>query len=512
MKKIMYRFNLATIFILLFSFFNTQAQNEIVLEKVSVEDASIMLFWQYRDADSVTIYKCNKNCDNQAIAEYPVFAKVIMDSTNLKWTDQSASVTLRNDYRIGWGAFSWTAPQSNMVLNAGMPQDSCPNSVLLSWNPYINMTDTVDWYKIFYRKKNVGNFLIYDSLKGKHLTFFNPANKINYIAKYLANEVLYEFVIQAVSNNDTIYSYSNIAEYKTGFEFNDPATVRITCVSVINDEYIEINVSTDQPFEKLYLMRDKPHKRFLEKDSLTFTIIDSISENSPTNQYHFIDKNVSPKTNLYYYMVVASYKCKQSDTSNILTNIYLTGSRAEKYGDNVSFAQVRIPHIEPLEWFELLRIIFEEEALITNTLTIINCGFFIDVKPFITEGAVMKYVVKSESGCYSNTLTIEHEPFIEFPNAFYPDGNDMVNKTFYPILKFPSEDDYLFVIYNRWGQELYRSTLPPVYNEYQNMQGRWDGKFQGKDCPSGFYAYQIKYSYNQGEGKYSNSGSFMLVR
>jgi hypothetical protein len=70
----------------------------------------------------------------------------------------------------------------------------------------------------------------------------------------------------------------------------------------------------------------------------------------------------------------------------------------------------------------------------------------------------------------------------------------------------------LFIIYNRWGQELYRSTLPPVFGDYLNMQGRWDGAFQGKECPPEIYSYKISYNYKKGAKKYSNSGTFMLLR
>ena len=40
-------------------------------------------------------------------------------------------------------------------------------------------------------------------------------------------------------------------------------------------------------------------------------------------------------------------------------------------------------------------------------------------------------------------------------------------------------------IWNRWGQEVYRSTDP-------NSQG-WDGKFNGTDAAVGVYAYIISY-------------------
>jgi hypothetical protein len=128
------------------------------------------------------------------------------------------------------------------------------------------------------------------------------------------------------------------------------------------------------------------------------------------------------------------------------------------------------------------------------------------------DGIVIQYQIKSINDDYSNTLIIEHDPVILFANAFYPHSINIENRTFYPIIKFPSDNNYLFIIYNRWGEEVYRSTHSPIYGEYSNTQGRWDGTFRGKECPAGIYAFKLSFSYNKSTGKYSESGSFMLIR
>jgi hypothetical protein len=154
----------------------------------------------------------------------------------------------------------------------------------------------------------------------------------------------------------------------------------------------------------------------------------------------------------------------------------------------------------------------DREVLVTD-LSLNNNGCFINVEPFLDEGVEIKYRIRTETNCLSNTLVVKHAPLLRFPTAFYPESGSIENRTFYPILQFPSTDNYLFIIYNRWGEELYRSTLPPVYGAYDNPQGRWDGTYKGKNCPAGLYAYKITYnSFSDGTGKYSKSDSFMLVR
>jgi hypothetical protein len=321
-------------------------------------------------------------------------------------------------------------------------------------------------------------------------------------------------VVQAISKNKTTFAFSNIAEYETTFELDDPVSIEITCVSVIEDQYIQIDVVTDdfpKPFQQLYLLRDFSKTPIWSIDSLQLIPVDS-ADFSPKNQYRFTDNTADPHSGLYYYQLVAKHFCKRSDESNLLSSIYLDGKRTEKYQDSVYFFRVGIPNIDLSEQYALYRIVNNDEKWITSGLTVANNSYNVDVEDFMVDGAAMKYLVKSNKGCYSNSKIIEHEPSVKFPNAFYPLSGRAEDITFYPIINFPSDDSYLFIIYNRWGEEIYRSTLPPVNNEYLNPQGRWDGTFQGKACPTGIYVYTISYKYNGGVGKFSDRGSFMLVR
>ena len=67
------------------------------------------------------------------------------------------------------------------------------------------------------------------------------------------------------------------------------------------------------------------------------------------------------------------------------------------------------------------------------------------------------------------------------PDAFSPNG-DGKNDFFGPV-----SHTYVVVkefhIYNRWGQLVHNSTEP------------WDGKFNGKEQPSGTYMYYIEGQY-----------------
>ena len=492
-------------------------QSEPVIEMVSVDTATqkITITWQYLNGiDTITIFKCTDNCNSEE--NITDVDKVIQ--SELMWQDITADQSIPNYYCIGWKKSGKSPPHCSMVLKATPSEDGCNNAVLLTWNPYINMPDSIDYYKILYRKANIDTaFMLLDTLKGTHIAgfYFNPANKLRYHARFLESNTIYEFLIQAVNKTNTLFPFSNIAIYTTKSVADTLVPVTIDKISVIDDSYIQIDVITNNfqdPFEKLYLLRDKPNEKPLTPDLLSFHVIDSAAYDL-NNQYRFTDFDAKPSAGLYYYLAIAENKCKANDTSNILTNIYLHGRRVEKYNDSIFFSQWGFNAFTPAEPYELFRIVNDKPYTITNDLTLKNCNYYVDVFPFMDDGTMPKYQIRSSNDCFSNTLSIGHEPVISFPNAFYPQSTRKENKTFYPIIKFPSEDNYLFLIYNRWGQEVYRATLPPpVYDDFENPVGRWDGTFKGKDCPAGIYAFRISFSYNEGSGKYSESGSFMLVR
>ncbi|HEY0978971.1 MAG TPA: gliding motility-associated C-terminal domain-containing protein, partial [Flavobacteriales bacterium] len=63
------------------------------------------------------------------------------------------------------------------------------------------------------------------------------------------------------------------------------------------------------------------------------------------------------------------------------------------------------------------------------------------------------------------------------PNAFIAGGR---NHAFQPVLAYADAAEYELVIYNRWGQEIWRTNDPTL---------AWDGRVDGQFVPQGVYAY-----------------------
>jgi gliding motility-associated-like protein len=91
---------------------------------------------------------------------------------------------------------------------------------------------------------------------------------------------------------------------------------------------------------------------------------------------------------------------------------------------------------------------------------------------------------------------------ITMPTGFTPNG-DGYNDVLLPLgAAVRYARNYEFQIWNRWGQEIFRTT--------DTSQG-WDGKIAGTEAQIGVYAYLIKYKSVQNEDKIIK-GNVTLVR
>lgn len=104
---------------------------------------------------------------------------------------------------------------------------------------------------------------------------------------------------------------------------------------------------------------------------------------------------------------------------------------------------------------------------------------------------------------FSNEISVVQISRINMPNAFTPNG-DGINDFFSPRNIFTEDHtEYLFIIYNRWGQKVFvSSSISDV---------GWDGTFLNTPSPTGVYVYFIRYVSIEGE-IFESRGPFTLLR
>ncbi|MDI1356434.1 MAG: gliding motility-associated C-terminal domain-containing protein [bacterium] len=87
------------------------------------------------------------------------------------------------------------------------------------------------------------------------------------------------------------------------------------------------------------------------------------------------------------------------------------------------------------------------------------------------------------------------------PTGFTPNG-DGINEDFRPLGSAEYATEYQMTVWNRWGQEVFRSVDP--------MKG-WDGNYKGQQAQTGVYAYVITYKNIYNENK-TVKGNVTLTR
>jgi len=114
-------------------------------------------------------------------------------------------------------------------------------------------------------------------------------------------------------------------------------------------------------------------------------------------------------------------------------------------------------------------------------------------------------VATTNKGCKDETpqlLFVNGAFEIYAPNTFTPNG-DGVNEGFRPILLGENPDSYELIIFNRWGQMIFKTN---EYNAY------WDGTFNGEKCKEDVYLYKVTARSKYDAEKRSVLGQIRVLR
>jgi gliding motility-associated-like protein len=402
------------------------------------------------------------------------------------------------DSCINYGKIS--PPHNTLFLSATL--DICNSEITLSWNPYIHM-DSLAGYRL-YCSENNGPFSILTTIinskkpvTGYVHTDLKPLTKYCYFVRAFDTSGL-----RTSTSNDTCVL--SIFAKKPSFAYLRYATV----VQDASGEHIDVRCIADSSaYISKYVI--------LRADSLNGTYI-QISTLSNINKYDFTfsDLNVNPGKQSYAYKVEVYDSCSElALTSNPGRTILLTGSPGIDLNNNLSwnsYAQWDVPvagyHVyrqlpatvsQPLVPYTLLSNLLPATSYIDNISNLtLNAGDFTYVVEAL-EASGSFYGFQDSSR--SNAAVIAQEPKFFIPNAFNPVGE---NPVFIPVGIFNNPQDYYFAIFNRWGSEIFSTTVP---------NKGWDGYVNGKLAPLGIYVYILRYKDTMGH-IFIKKGSVALLR
>ena len=379
--------------------------------------------------------------------------------------------------------------QQTMILSGFL--GNCGKSISLSWNDYKNMTGGLFGYRVYY------------SVNGAPLQFA-AAVSTNYTFNDVLPENDYKFVVRAINNSGRITASSTVYEFYSGDKPSEHL-IYFRYASVVNNKNIELKIFTNGdtlPFSKLYVYRSPSSDK-------NFSLLTEIFYNGNTD-YQFTDTDVNVSNTVYYYYAEIFDTCDNpSKISNTVQNFLLKG-------ENSSGRINRLKWATPKGWEEGVdHFIIERRKQIDFDFENIDIQYPAtaneyddNVEEFFEAGSDFFYKVTAveqtnnygfNDSSTSNTIVLKQLPLTYIANAFVAGKADNVFK---PVNSFVNVENYLFVIYSRAGQVVFRTTNP-----YEG----WDGNVNGIPASVGVYTYRLYYTFPNGT-PYEKYGSVTLVR
>ena len=387
---------------------------------------------------------------------------------------------------------SGTLDQRTIYLD--LTPNVCENTVILSWNPYINWPDLAG-YEILV-STNLGPYQVAATLLPTDTSYtFSKTNSLDVFC-YKVQAFNTTRTKTSTSNRNCALSNATVVPKKQYFKQ----------ITVENNSNIHVVALTDTtlPVSEYALFRSlEPLGNFFEVDRIKF-------KNNPIIQFRDYEAEVNQTS--YVYRIGIFDTCGAlSYLSTSANSMYLQGNLDQEqlnvslnWNSYNSWDTVKsgVANYRIYEIVDGKRELFATVDGFTNTY-----DFSIDER--IQEGANFCYEIEAveDSGnvynmndsALSNRVCFTQNLNVFVPNAFRPNG---LNPVFKPVIAFGQLANYQMIIYDRWGTKLFETT---------NYELGWDGTSNGKDVPFGAYVYSITVT-NFNGSVYTKQGTLTLLR
>ena len=456
-----------------------------------------------KDVNEYIIYRCNPSCSPfDSVSGYKT--TFYTDNKSSPYSGSESYSIVARDSCNNPGPIS--PSQNTLFLSAAL--NICNAEITLSWNPYINMKALMG-YKLYYTENNGPVTLL------STITAAKPNSKppTKFVHANLKPYIKYCYFVKAFDTTGQRTSTSNIACI-TSILSRNPSLAYLRYATVVHDpsgEHIDVRcvAAPANAFISKYV--------FLRSDSINGNYVPIGTIISP-NLYDvtFSDMNVNPNKQSYSYKVEVYDSCGSlSVTSNPGRTILLTGTPES----NLTNSLIWNPYLQwdgNVEGYHVYRQLPAPVSLppspfslLADILPVTPLKYTDDISLLTLEAGDFTYFVEALEGkgniygfqdsSRSNEAVVAQQPKFFIPNAFNPDGE---NPVFIPVGVFNNPQNYYFAIFNRWGSEVFVSTVPNT---------GWDGMFNGKQAPLGIYVYILKYQ-DTNAHTFTRKGTIALLR
>ncbi|MCB9275117.1 MAG: gliding motility-associated C-terminal domain-containing protein [Lewinellaceae bacterium] len=446
-----------------------------LLETVSVNGADVEVSWTPSPSPEVVAYIISRNVPGQGTT--------ILDTvySGNFFLDSQASPGQRSETYFleaidACGNKSLVAAPHNTILLSTEASGPCDRSISLSWNLYQNWPGGIANHEIWVSRDggsperaatidgNATSYLFQNADEGVEYCFTVKALQRDADVSAASNEVCLSVdVVQAVR---TLVA--------TNATVTDGGGVRLDWLWNANAEITDVSV----------LRSD---------NNSNFEVVNSSAPQQPLMEDNtYTDGQGNPETGVLYYQVRTRDACGEEVSSNVVGTIFLRATAQS--GVNALRWTPYLNALGTVQDYSLYRLESGGTPVLVNTFSPntlqgtdevnladpnqIRACYYVEARALVATNDT----IEVEAVSRSNTACAEQEAKIFIPNAFSP-NEDGRNDAFLPYLQFGSPSDYLMVIYDRWGNQLFSS---------KDISDGWDGKSKGTRVPVGLYVYYIR--------------------
>lgn len=375
-----------------------------------------------------------------------------------------------------------------------------------------NKTASVSWLYYKYENTNVVNYEI--QTRTTNTNFATIATQSN-----LATS----FIIQNVPPQDSVFVRLKINLPNGSFAFSNVRSFFSEVPIPIENDYIRnITIKKDNSVDIEYIKDTiaSPIKTpiFLQATTTINTFqnagIFTLIEDNTKLLYN--DKSTNPSLTSYFYRIEYRDTCQNKLFSDTVQTLHLDVTEEIGNKAKINWSGFHIPTIQ-FENYQIYKTTIDEDTTeqIIATIADRNTNTFTDEQFFDTKNTKLKKVCYHIVANYyhlsdaipravlqsaSNVVCKIPTPKALVPNAFAPQG---YNQTIKPFLLFASEENYEFIVFNRWNQVVFKTN---------NTQESWNGMYKGDFAPFDSYTYIVIFKDNENNNTYKEKGTFLLLR
>ncbi len=377
----------------------------------------------------------------------------------------------------------------------------CDYQIELNWTEYVNMKPALGGYNVYYSENGGPLTLLSTHAPGDTTTVHSGLTK----------DAQYCYVIQAYDSLQEKTALSNVA-CEIAHQPGQPEFVYIRYATIANNDHVNLRIHVDTAAWV------KEYRIWRSRDTATqlYQLLTTIAPTAPTtvDYIEYDDYDVYVHDNSYWYKVTVIDSCGvEVLESNEARSILLEAGAIDNFTNRIIWNNYTHWY-GGLASFNIYRAIddaWDPIPLANQPPSLGGNEYIDDITNYAETGGKFCYYIEALEGpgneyffqevSISNTACVEQPPRVFIPNAFSPKG---YNNVFYPVAVFVKSEDYVFKIYNRWGELIYEADIP-------GQEHGWDGKYEGEFVPAGVYVYYVRFKTATGD-YFEKRGTVTVVK